>query len=256
MIFGFGRKKTAPRVRAVIESDVGLVRENNEDHILVDDMRFIYGVADGMGGGADGEKASEIVCAEIAMLVRMQPADFAARMEAVCNAVVCSNEAIWDYSKAMGFDQMGTTLSLLIFDPEDSTKAALCHVGDSRVYRFRGGSVSALTRDHSVGAELGRRFAGSGFASRSNPLAHVLTRAIGTGDTVSPDWRRITVMPGDRFLLCTDGVHDVVSDERLLELVGKGTLEEARRSLAEEVLDSGAPDNFSFVVLDVEGGCC
>lgn len=255
-MFGFGRKRAVPRVRAVSESAVGKVRDNNEDHVLVDDEHLVYGVADGMGGGACGEKASEIVCAEIAMLVRMQPDDFAARMEASCNAVICSNEAIWDYSRSMGFDQMGTTLSLMIFDHEDATKAAICHIGDSRVYRFRNGEVTALTRDHSVGAELGRRFGGSGFSSRSNPLSHVLTRAIGTGGTVCPDWRKLSVAPGDRYLICTDGVHDVVSDARLLELVGGGSLEAAKRALSEEVLDCGAPDNYSFVILETEVGCC
>lgn len=256
-MFGFGlKRKSKPRITAVIESAVGLVRENNEDHLLVDGQHLVYCVADGMGGGADGEKASEIVCAEIEMIVRYQPADFAARMEAACTAVVCSNEVIFDYSRSMGFEQMGTTLSMLIFDPDDSSHAAICHVGDSRVYRFRNGAVSMLTRDHSVGAELGRRFGGAAdFSNRSNPLAHVLTRAIGTGETVCPDWKKLSVTSGDRYLLCTDGVHDVVSDERLLELVGKGTLEEAKAALAREVVDCGAPDNYSFVILDAEAEC-
>ena len=256
-MFGFKLKKSKPVITAVSESAVGLVRDNNEDHLLVDGAHFAYCVADGMGGGADGEKASEIVCAEIAMMLRLQPAEFAARMEAACNAVVCSNEAIWDYSQAMKFDQMGTTVSMILFDPEDVSQAAICHVGDSRIYRFRKGKVTPLTRDHSVGAELGRRLGmGAEFANRSNPLAHVLTRAIGTGDTVSPDWKKLSVASGDRYLLCTDGVHDVVSDERLLELVGKGTLEAAKQALAKEVLDCGAPDNFSYVILDVEAECC
>ena len=252
-MFGFGlKRKSKPRITAVSESAVGLVRENNEDHLLVDGQHLVYCVADGMGGGADGEKASEIVCAEIEMIVRYQPVDFAARMEDACTAVVCSNEAIFDYSQAMGFDQMGTTLSLLVFDPEDSSHAALCHVGDSRIYRFRKGKVSQLTRDHSVGAELGRRLGGAELANRANPLAHVLTRAIGTSKTVCPDWKKITVEPGDRYLLCTDGVHDVVSDERLLELVANVPLEAAKRALKTEVYDCGAPDNLSFVILDVE----
>ena len=252
-MFGFGlKKKRKPRISAVSESAVGLVRDNNEDHLLVDGQNLVYCVADGMGGGADGEKASEIVCAEIQMMVRYQPVDFAARMEAACNAVVCSNEAIFDYSRAMGFEQMGTTLSLLVFDPENSSQAALCHVGDSRIYRFRKGKATQLTRDHSVGAELGRRLGGAELANRANPLAHVLTRAIGTGKTVCPDWKKITVEPGDRYLLCTDGVHDVITDDRLQEIVTNVSLDEAKRALTAEVFDCGAPDNLSFVILDVE----
>lgn len=255
-MFGFGRKNPGPRVRAVSGSEVGLIRENNEDNLLVDVERLVFCVADGMGGGAEGEKASAIVCSEVSMMVRQQPVEFAARMEAACNAVVCSNEAIFDYSHRLGLGQMGTTLSLLVFDPEDATQAAICHVGDSRVYRFRNGAVSQLTRDHSVGAELGRRLGcGDELANRANPLAHVLTRAIGTGESVCPEWKKLSVESGDRYLICTDGVHDVVSDARLLELVGGGTLETAREALTEEVYVCGAPDNFSFVILDAEGAC-
>ena len=258
MMFGFGKTKRRPAVEAVEESSVGLVRENNEDHLLVDPSLFCYGVADGMGGGSDGEKASEIVCAEISMMMRLQPEDFSARMESACNAVIASNEAIFDYAREMHFEQMGTTLSMLLFDPLNSAQAVICHIGDSRIYRFRGGKVDRLTRDHSVGAELGRRYGCTEeFAARSNPLAHILTRAIGTGQTVCPEWKRVVVRPGDRYLLCTDGVHDVVSDERLGELMVNRPLAEAKEALAKEVLDCGAPDNFSFVVLDAEEGeCC
>lgn len=251
-IFGFGRKKSKPRITAVRESAVGLVRDNNEDHLMVGNQWFTYCVADGMGGGADGETASEIVCAEIAMLLRLQPDDFASHMESICNAIICSNSAINDYASAMGFDQMGTTASVLAFDPEDYSHAAICHIGDSRIYRFRNGKVTQLTRDHSVGAELSHRFGCSNdLADRENPLAHVLTRAIGTGDAVAPDWKKLTVDIGDRYLLCTDGVHDVVSAERLCELVSKGSLEDAKKALTKEVMDCGAPDNFSFIILDV-----
>ena len=255
-MFGFGKKNTKPRIVAVSESAVGLVRENNEEQVLIDDAHLTYCVADGMGGGADGEKASEIVCAEISMMVRIQPDDFAARMEAVCNAIICSNEAIWDYSQTMGFDQMGTTVAVMLFDPDDMTHAVLGYVGDSRIYRIRRGGITQLSRDHSVGAELRRKCGfGADFASRSNPLSHVLTRAVGTGDTVCPDWKKLLVEPGDRYLLCTDGVNDVVSDESLLKLIGSGSLESAKSALSKEVLKCGAPDNFSFVILEVEGKC-
>lgn len=246
------RRKVSPRISAVSESDVGLVRGNNEDHLLVDDAHLVYGVADGMGGGAEGERASELVSAEVAMLVRYQTEDFIVRLDAACTAVVCANEAIFDYAQSKGFRQMGTTLAMVIFDPGDYSRAAICHVGDSRIYRFRGGRIFPMTHDHSVGAELSRRLGGAvEYADRSNPLSHVLTRAIGTGSTVCPDWKKLVVEPYDRYLICTDGVHDVVSDERLLEVVGKGSLEEAKLALRREVYGCGAPDNLSYVILDV-----
>lgn len=255
-MFGFGNKSVRPMVRAVSASEVGLVRSNNEDHLLVDGAHLVYGVADGMGGGAEGEKASELVCAEVSMLVRQQPEDFSARMEAVCNAVISANEAIYDYAKLMGFQQMGTTLSLMMFDPEDASHAVICHIGDSRVYRYRKGEIAMLTRDHSVGAELERRYgAGEGFADRANPLSHILTRAIGTGESVCPEWKKLTVESGDRYLVCTDGVHDVVSNDRMRDLLGQTTLDDALASLTDEVYSCGAPDNFSVVIFDVEGQC-
>ena len=70
-----------------------------------------------------------------------------------------------------------------------------------------------------------------------------------------PDWKKLLVEPGDRYLLCTDGVNDVVSDESLLKLIGSGSLESAKSALSKEVLKCGAPDNFSFVILEVEGKC-
>ena len=243
--------KTKPRVRAVCESSIGLVRENNEDRFLADGNHLVYCVADGMGGGEQGEKASGLVCAEIAMLLRQQPEDFRARMEAICTAVVCANEAILDYARAMAFSQMGTTLSLLVFDPAVRSRAAVCHVGDSRVYRFRGGAVMPLTSDHTVAAEISRRRGAGVTPDRANPLAHILTRAIGVTAAVCPDWRLVSVEPRDRFLICSDGVHDVIADDRLSELVSGGTPDEAKGRLVREVLAFGAPDNFTFIILDV-----
>ena len=251
-MFGFGRKKERKLVfSSISHSAVGLVRTNNEDHLLVAPELGVYCVADGMGGGADGEKASQIVCAEIAMLVKCQKPEFAVRMEAACTAVVAANESILDYSKRMGFDQMGTTVSMMMIDPEKPSQAAICHVGDSRIYRFRNRRAEPLTRDHSVAVELGDRL-GADFTSRSNPLAHVLTRAVGTSEKVCPDWKKITIEAGDRYLFCTDGVHDVVSDGRLEDLLVGLSLEEAKKALITEVAKCGAPDNFSFIILDAE----
>ena len=228
---GFSRKKARPRITAVSASDTGLVRGNNEDHLLVDDEHLVYCVADGMGGGAEGERASELTCAEIAMLVRLQPENLVIRLDAACTAVVCANEAIHDYAKERGFSQMGTTLALLMFDPCDAAHAVICHVGDSRIYRIRHGLAERLTRDHRV------------------PGGNTLTRAVGGRETVRCDLSDVEVRPGDRFLICTDGVSGVVSDARLAVFASGGTLETAAERLAAEVVKAGAPDNYSFVLV-------
>ena len=253
-MFGFGRRPDRPeppRRQAVAVSETGLVRGNNEDNFLVAAADGVYAVADGMGGGEEGERASALVCANLKMLAFAAETDFTARLETVVRAVAEANRAIHDYATARGFRQMGSTVAALVFDPSDPARAATVHVGDSRVYRIRGGMATALTRDHSVGFELGD-FAGceaERFRDRANPLAHVLTRAVGALPEVRCEIRETDVRPGDRFLLCTDGLHDVVPDGRIAVFAAGGTLATARDRLAAEIVKRGAPDNYTFILV-------
>jgi len=252
--FGGAKPPVLPAIAAESLSECGLVRPANEDHFHVSSATRVYCVADGMGGGAEGAKASEIVCRELRMMMNVVDGDFASRVRAAQRSLVDANAAIHDYARQRGFEQMGSTAAILIFDPADGTHAAVIHVGDSRVYRVRGGLATPLTRDHSIGFELSD-FAGSqaaAFRSRANPLSHVLTRAIGVLPTVTCETKEIDVRPGDRFVLCSDGVHDVVTDARLAVFVGGGTLATAKQRLRDEVLAKGAPDNFTFILLEVE----
>ena len=146
----------------------------------------------------------------------------------------------------------------MLVDPLDLSQAKVCHAGDSRVYRLRGGTLQPLTRDHTVGCELSRAAEAKGFSSsvvsRRNPLSHVLTRAVGTEDLLRLEWLDIGLERGDRFLLCTDGVHDVMEDEDLRSVLPGGTPEEAVSRICKQVTDKGAPDNFSVVCVDVVAG--
>ena len=260
-MFGLGRKTEAARgaawrLKVVRESETGLVRRENQDSLLVDGAAKVFCVADGMGGDSEGALASEKVCARMRQAIAGAGSGFVERMEAIAGALNDANSEIHVYAKGRGYRQMGSTAAVLMFALEGPSRAAVCHVGDSRVYRIRRGLASALTRDHSVGFELGS-MAGANraesFMSRSNPLAHILTRAIGAEPEVVPDWRRIDVMEGDRFVICSDGVHDVITDSRLGFLVGYDPLEKARVRLAEEIVKRGAPDNYSFILLEVCG---
>ena len=211
----------------------------------------VFGVADGMGGGAEGAKASATVCHELKMMTHVAGDTFKQRVAAVRASIVDANAAIYAYATEHGFSQMGSTAAVMVFDPESASRAAVIHVGDSRVYRIRGGLISLLTRDHSVGRELSD-FAGAraaDFRSRANPLTHVLTRAVGARLSVHIEENEIDVRAGDRYLLCTDGVHDVVADARLGVFAAAGDLESAASRLAAEVVRCGAPDNYSFVLV-------
>lgn len=251
-MFGFGKKAgQPPSLDAVYVSEMGLVRTDNQDNVLVSVSHGVFGVADGMGGGAEGAKASATVCHELKMMTHVAGDTFEQRVAAVRASLVDANAAIHAYATERGFKQMGSTAAVMVFDPEDGSRASVMHVGDSRVYRIRGGLVSLLTRDHSVGRELSE-FAGSRAAdlrSRANPLTHVLTRAVGAQPSVNTEEREIDVRPGDRYLLCTDGVHDVVTDARLGVFAAAGDLESAATHLAAEVVRCGAPDNYSFVLV-------
>ena len=233
-MFGFGRKaqtREPPRLEAVFVSETGLVRDDNQDNVLVSVGHGVFCVADGMGGGAEGAKASDVVCRELKMTVHVVEDEFNARVTAVQNALVEANFEIFSYAREHGYAQMGSTAAVLVFDPTDRTRAAVVHVGDSRVYRLHRGLAERLTRDHRV---VG---------------GNMLTRAVGGAPTVRCDIREIVVSPGDRFVVCSDGVSGVVSDARLAVFASGGAIETAAERLAAEIVKAGAPDNYSFVLV-------
>lgn len=254
-MFGFGKKKSLKAV-CVTASETGLVRKDNQDSVFVDRVKTVFCVADGMGGGSEGATASRFVCEEIGEAVVAKT--LAERMEAVAAAVAAANDRIRAYARERDFKQMGSTVAVLLLDPSDSRRAAICHVGDSRIYRIRNRKAELLTHDHTIGGQLGDLTKGAlsaGFRSRTNPLAHVLTRSIGGADKIEGDWKKVDVADGDRFLICSDGVHDVVSDARIGSILSEADgLASASRNLADEVVRNGAPDNFSYVVAEFGGG--
>ena len=122
-------------LKSVKISDVGLVRTENEDHLFAGFLSGIYCVADGMGGGSEGSKASDMVCSEVYRAISQAPGDFDMRMEAVEEGLQTANTLIYNYAKQRNYRQMGSTAAILVFDKPGSGRAAVCHVGDSRVYR-------------------------------------------------------------------------------------------------------------------------
>ena len=239
----------------VTVSETGLVRKDNQDSVFVDGAKSVFCVADGMGGGSEGATASRFVCEEIAKVA--DRGMFSERLKAAAAAIAAANDRIRAYAGERDFKQMGSTMAVLLLDSSDNRRAAICHVGDSRIYRIRRRRADLLTNDHTVGGQLGDLTKGvlsAGFKSRTNPLAHVLTRAIGAADKVEGDWKKIDVANGDRFLICSDGVHDVVSDARIGSILsGPDDLAAASRHLTDEIVRGGAPDNFSYVMIEFGG---
>lgn len=255
-MFDFWRRKRRLKADCVTASEKGLVRKENQDSFFVDESKTVFCVADGMGGGAEGATASRIVCEEIGKAVA-DVTDLVCRMRAVVEAIAAANVRIRSYAAERGFRLMGSTLAALLVDPDDGRCAAICHVGDSRVYRVRQGAVALLTHDHTVGGQLSALAPGAETAEmehRSHPLAHVLTRAIGAEENVTGEWRRIDLEAGDRYLVCSDGVHDVVDDSLIGEILAAGgDLPSASKRLDDEVVRNGAPDNYTFVIVKTGG---
>ena len=236
----------------------GLVRRENEDSFMDVGGDGCYIVSDGMGGGSDGEIASQIVVETISdAIMDSAPDSPGSRKYAVQQAIHRANRTIRAYSQAHDYAQMGATLVLLLLDPWQPGRALLCHVGDSRIYRFRNGELLQLTRDHTVGAELalslqkkGSRQEGAMMMDHTNsPFSHVLTRSIGVSDSVLPEWDEVTIEPRDLLMLCSDGVTTMLKDEEIQQIFRENDSTGGKVSaLSERVLASGARDNFTMIL--------
>ena len=240
-------------------SDCGLVRKDNQDNLLAQPEEGFFCVADGMGGGKGGALASQWICEAFAEAIRTS--DFAAlsgeRRRALIDCALQEvNQRIRTYANEQGFRSMGSTIVALATDPSNPAQLLLIHAGDSHIYRMRRGELQLLTSDHTVGGELSRkahsRMESNDLKSRRNPLSHILTRAVGTEFRVRPDWQTTDIRLGDRFLLCSDGVHDMLSDEEIAALLrSRSAPDEIARRLEKAVVDAGAGDNYSMICLEV-----
>lgn len=233
-------------------SACGLVREENQDHCFCDLDHGIFCVADGMGGGQGGAMASEIVCRRLRESFA-SARDFADRLMHASEAITAAGREIRDYARTAGYRQMATTVATVFFEGGAEPFAFVGHVGDSRVYRYRDGCLLQLTVDHTV-AETAKRNGAAGAMSTSllDRLSHVLTRAVGVDIESRTDWRRTSVRAGDRFLLCSDGVYDMVSAADLAAAFAVGgTSAEIVARIEKLVLDAGAGDNYTMIVIGI-----
>jgi PPM family protein phosphatase len=231
----------------------GTVRERNEDSLWARPPVFV--VADGLGGRAGGEVASALAAQAFAPLENVWPL----RDSAVLATVQTAHARIRARAAAQPeLAGMGTTLAGLALTERSGgghgvsvETLLLFHVGDSRVYRLRDGVLRLLTRDHTAVADLLRTGAIDGAEAEWHPQRHVLSRALGTRESVRPEARRLRPQPGDRYLLCTDGLSNELAPKVLTALLGSGSPEVAASRLLDEALTEGARDNVTVVVVDV-----
>jgi protein phosphatase len=238
-------------------TDVGRERTHNEDRYIVVPELNLYVVADGMGGHQSGEVASKLAANTIASYFRNGDAARSRRTlhDRLRSAVATANAKI--YARAddeRAYRGMGTTVVAAVFSPIESM-LHVAHAGDSRCYMVRGGRITQLTRDHSLVADALLERPDLTESDLAYLPRNVITRALGMGPTVDVDMRSERVEVGDVFLLCSDGLHGLVADDELIEIVRRTQdLEGACARLVERANTHGGRDNITAVLIRIEDG--
>jgi len=231
-------------LRYAVRSDLGLVRNNNEDSVYAGPR--LLAIADGMGGHAAGEVASKIV------IGTLEPLDEDRRMDdlmrSLRDAVVEANHRIADaVQQKSELEGMGTTLTALRFL---GSQVGLVHVGDSRAYLMRGNQLTQITHDDTYVQYLVDSGKLTPDEAKDHPRKSVILRAL-LGSEVEPDVSIREARPGDRYLLCSDGLSDVVSAETIADTMHIDDPQECADRLVELALRGGGPDNVTVIVADV-----
>jgi PPM family protein phosphatase len=232
-------------------TDVGLVRPNNEDTFLIDDNCAYCLVADGMGGAAAGETASRLfeqsareVFSDYAKAADQQVMD---RVQAVFQ--IANNRILDHVVRHPAHQGMGCTAELLAFS---SAGFIIGHMGDSRTYRFRQGNLKQLTKDHSLVQEHIDKGLITPEQARHHSMRNIILRAVGVRPAPALDTLRGPIFSGDIFLLCSDGLTDMVDDEDIAAVLGSGEdLQTKVDQLVESAKTAGGKDNVTVVLSEV-----
>ena len=252
------------RVKSFGLTDVGRRRERNEDSFLIDEGLNLYAVADGMGGHLGGDFASRMAVGTLAEVVGMLERDPDMTLPEsrfpikpgepqgyLRYAIDLASARIFEKShEDPSLRGMGTTAVALFLR---QNKAYVANVGDSRVYRIRGKKIQQVTTDHSLVGEQIRAGVLSKDDARVHLLKNIITRSVGFQETVDADIDIRVVREGDRFVLCSDGLSNMVEDDEIRDIVITNDLEPACRRLVDIANERGGEDNITVVLVEVEG---
>jgi len=233
-------------MKTTLRTDTGRVRSVNEDSAYVGEG--LYVVCDGMGGHRAGDVASRLAVETMTeALAGKTPS-----VHALIAAVAKANDRI--YRRAATDRRlfgMGTMLTALWLDVDS---VILAQVGDSRAYLFRANRLRQCTHDHSMVAELVRAGSITREEAREHPYRNLVTRSVGTDPKVEPDIFELGRRPGDRWLLCSDGLTDLARDEEIEQLLRDHPLDAAADAMLQLALDRGGTDNITVLLTEDEGG--
>lgn len=254
------------RAIACGRTDIGLQREHNEDSFLVLPEHGLFVVADGMGGHRAGDVASQLATEIIGEIFRSIGSDEAtwpfhidkALSDAenhLLSSIRFANRQIFERGlKSRALRGMGTTIVSALFSPREG-RVYIAHVGDSRCYRVRQGQISLLTRDHSLLNDYLLAIPELSEQQQAELPRNVITRALGMQGEVTVDLRAEEADIGDIYLLCSDGLSGMVSDDELLDIVtSTDDLDEASSLLIQQANSQGGEDNITAIVMRIEEG--
>jgi protein phosphatase len=242
-------------ITAVGQTDVGRVRQHNEDSIGVHAARGWYCVADGMGGEEAGEVASAQVVQSLASALAPMPDregfdNLHAKQELIGRGLRDANHQIRSFVAKKGLKQSGSTAVALALDFCQPDKALMVHVGDSRIYRMRKGKLDQMTVDHSVAAAAGLH------NENEIPIMFrgMVTKAVGIKEHIEPEFQMVDIEPGDLYLLCSDGLSGMISDKKISQHLRKAKpdeLDETAKSLIHDANAGGGKDNISAILVHI-----
>lgn len=242
------------RVRAA--TDLGLKRSHNEDRLAtwptegaVGERGVLLVVADGMGGASGGEIASQLTVDNVVRHYRDSDDDI---LESLKGSLEIANHVVHEHSRTSpDLRGMGTTCTAVVLN---GRAMYVAHVGDSRAYLVRKGSIRQITHDHSLVAQLVQSRQLTPEQARLDPRRNVVTRSIGVGPSVEVDAEVLgdTLELGDTLVLCTDGLHGLVSDEEIAQGASQPDLDRGCRALIELAKENGGHDNITLILARID----
>lgn len=237
-------------------SEIGHVRTVNQDAFAILDEAGVWAVADGMGGHVGGEVAAQTAIATVQAEARtaggLLSGGQASPVDVLTDMISRAHNAILNRARSKSkLKGMGTTIVILAIVSGPTSIAYLAHVGDSRAYRFRSGTLTPLTKDHTLIEKYLERGILTADTAKTHPERHVLTRALGVGLTVKPTITAYPLLPEDLILLCSDGLTKMLEDEDIRTLLAAGEPDPAQicRRLITAALDRGGEDNVTVIAV-------
>ncbi len=229
-------------------TDPGCRRTHNEDAFLVDEEGLMFAVADGVGGLGGGEIASNMALAEFSSCFNTFRSKLCTPSTRLRRAIERANTAVFRHGHEHG-KRIATTLSLMILQGQ---QAFIANVGDSRVYLWRHKRLRQLTTDHTVRQEMMENGLLSGNTPGPPGIDHLITRAVGAEEQVNADITPFSVEPGDSYLVCSDGVTSMLSDEEIQHVLGSmASPVQAGKVLVENAKAAGGNDNITLILFTV-----